>query len=79
MKLFLANGFVLDEKYPQYRDDVLEFGDVARCGYFRFLASTTSNPTEHKMSSRPCASCTKMFNLTNTSNDTDNFKPPGAL
>ena len=29
MKLFLANGFVLDETSPQYRDDVLEFGDVA--------------------------------------------------
>ena len=37
MKFFLANGFVLDEKSPQYRDDVLEFGDVAEMQLLSFL------------------------------------------
>ena len=37
MKLFLANVFVLDEKSPQYRDDVLEFGDVAEMQLLSFL------------------------------------------
>jgi hypothetical protein len=37
MKLFLADGFVLDEKSPQYRDSVLEIGDVAEVRLLSFL------------------------------------------
>ena len=37
MKLFLGNGFVLGDKSPQYRDDVLEFGDVAKMQLLSFL------------------------------------------
>uniref|UniRef100_A0AAV1UKL6 Uncharacterized protein n=1 Tax=Peronospora matthiolae TaxID=2874970 RepID=A0AAV1UKL6_9STRA len=37
MKLFLADGFVLDEKSPQYRNNVLEFGDLAKMRLLPFL------------------------------------------
>lgn len=42
MKLFLADGFYLDEKSPQYRDAVLEIGDVAEMRLLSFLG-------EHKI------------------------------
>ena len=60
MDLFLANGFVLDEKSPQYRDDVLEFGDVAKMQLISFFGEHNIKPAEHKTSSSPCASCTKL-------------------
>ncbi|KAE9154841.1 hypothetical protein PF004_g32762 [Phytophthora fragariae] len=43
MKLFLAEGFVLDGKSPQYRDDVLELGATAEKELLSFLREHESN------------------------------------
>ncbi|KAE8883874.1 hypothetical protein PF003_g32100 [Phytophthora fragariae] len=45
MKLFLGEGFVLDGKSPQYRDDVLELGATAEKELLSFLR-------EHDINSR---------------------------
>uniref|UniRef100_H3GV82 Uncharacterized protein n=1 Tax=Phytophthora ramorum TaxID=164328 RepID=H3GV82_PHYRM len=45
LKLFLADGFALDPKSPQYRDDVLELGTTAEKALLSFL-------TEHKIKAR---------------------------
>ncbi|KAE9110309.1 hypothetical protein PF007_g11906 [Phytophthora fragariae] len=45
MKLFLDESFVLDEKSPQYRDDVLELGAAAEKELLSFLR-------EHEVNAR---------------------------
>ena len=45
MNLFLADGFVLNEKSLQYSDAVLEIGDVAEMRILSFLE-------EHNIKSR---------------------------
>ena len=53
MNLFRANGFVLDEKSPQYRDEVLKFGNVTEMRLLSFLGKhnqstrSTKRPQVH--------------------------------
>ena len=75
----MASTHRLDIENPQYRDDVLEFGDVAEMQLLSFLGEQNIKARGAQNVIKSMRKLHKAGHLNKHSNDTDNFKLPGAL